>query len=202
MTVRVTFHQTCDRCSRPFGSELLNQGQQVPVVKSEGLKITRVHREISGSGEITSVPVRDVVCFDDLCPDCENAVANLIKRIRLEPELSERKRSKKEDRPSKKPAGTLPDELAGALVLDPLVEWAVETGCSTVEEVTRRLLLVRKEKHVPALAGTDDGYLSLQIDGVCRAMNLCEYKDAKLPDLTEFLVDAVGGEAETELPPI
>jgi len=84
MTVRVTFNQTCDRCERPFQSKQLKPGETVPNLKSRGY-IMWSTTTVDSTTEQSKKPV---VCFEDLCDGCREAVEKMIGRIRLDQKKS------------------------------------------------------------------------------------------------------------------
>lgn len=80
MTVRTNAVQTCDRCLKPFNEKHLKAGDEVPIFKQTGLVITK----ITGTNKEPDPKADMVLSFDDMCPDCQSAVDNLVAKIRLD----------------------------------------------------------------------------------------------------------------------
>jgi hypothetical protein len=103
MTVRTNAVQTCDRCLKPFNEKHLKAGDEVPVFKQTGLVITK----LTGTNKEPEPKSALVLSFDDMCPDCQNAVDNLIAKIRLDgsskPKAAKKRGSKKKNKPASPP---------------------------------------------------------------------------------------------------
>ena len=102
MTVRTNAVQTCDRCLKPFNEKHLKVGDEVPVFKQKGLVVSST----TGTNKEPEPKSTVVLSFDDMCPDCQNAVDNLIAKIRLDgtkPKVAKKRRSKKKDKPAPPP---------------------------------------------------------------------------------------------------
>jgi len=101
MTVRTNAVQTCDRCLKPFNEKHLKAGDEVPIFKQKGLVITGT----SGTNKDPEPKTTPILTFDDICPDCQNAVDNLIAKIRLDgtkPKkkgVAKKRGSKKKEKP-------------------------------------------------------------------------------------------------------
>lgn len=80
MTVRTNALQICDRCQKPFTEKNLKAGDAVPVFKQKGLVVT----ETLGSNQDPEPKFNVLFSFDDICPDCQTAVTNLLAKIRLD----------------------------------------------------------------------------------------------------------------------
>lgn len=105
MTVRTNAVQTCDRCLKPFNEKHLKAGDEVPTFKQTGLVITKV----TGTNKDPEPKSAPVLSFDDMCPDCQSAVDNLIAKIRLDgskPKVAKKRRSRKKDKPAPPPVET------------------------------------------------------------------------------------------------
>ena len=108
MTVRTNAVQTCDRCLKPFNEKHLKAGDEVPVFKQKGLVISST----TGTNKDPEPKTALVMSFDDMCPDCQNAVDNLIAKIRLDgakPKkkgVAKKRGSKKKDKPKPPPVET------------------------------------------------------------------------------------------------
>lgn len=106
MTIRTMAMQTCDRCLKPFNEKHLKSGDAVPIFKQRGLVVT----ETTGLSKDPEPKFNVLFSFDDLCPDCQNAVLNLLDKIRLEAKPDNRRQvpakkrsAKKQDKPAKAP---------------------------------------------------------------------------------------------------
>jgi len=87
MVVRALAVQTCDRCEKPFEERHLIACEEVPVLPQEGLVINKTR----GTNKDPTSDVEEVVSFVDLCPDCRKVISNLLARIRLDPQHTERR---------------------------------------------------------------------------------------------------------------
>jgi hypothetical protein len=83
MAVSVVVNQVCDRCLKPFVEKVLKQGEALPSLhrQTEPLSILRGDKVLAR--------------FDDLCPECEGALTNLVGRLRLDPATPVKKSHKK-----------------------------------------------------------------------------------------------------------
>jgi len=97
MTVRTNAVQVCDRCEKPFNEKHLKSGDAVPVFKQKGLVIT----EMVGTST-NEEPGHKLVCsFDDMCPKCQKAVDELIKKIKMDSKTPKKKRGAAKKRGAK-----------------------------------------------------------------------------------------------------
>lgn len=80
MTVRTNALQVCDRCQKPFNEKNLKAGDAVPTFKQKGLVVT----ETVGSNLEAEPKYNVLFAFDDMCPDCQTAVTNLLAKVRLD----------------------------------------------------------------------------------------------------------------------
>jgi len=80
MTVRTVSMQTCDRCLKPFNEKHLKAGDAVPLFKQKGLVVT----ETTGTSKDPEPKFNLLFSFDDICPDCQAAIENLLAKVRLE----------------------------------------------------------------------------------------------------------------------
>lgn len=97
MTIRTNAVQTCDRCMKPFNEKHLKSGDAVPTFKQRGLVILST----TGSNADKDMKQTPVLSFDDMCPDCQNAVDNLIDKIRLDGAKKKKAPAKKRGSKSK-----------------------------------------------------------------------------------------------------
>lgn len=72
MTIRITTHRVCDRCAKPYEEAHLKYGETVPTYDRKALKLTH--------GDHV------VLCYEDLCENCDGVVQGLIKKMKLESE--------------------------------------------------------------------------------------------------------------------
>lgn len=79
MAVSVIVNQVCDRCQKPFVEKVLKQGESMPTL----------HRQ--DEPLIISRGAKVLARFDDLCPECEGALTNLVGRLRLDPATPKKK---------------------------------------------------------------------------------------------------------------
>ncbi len=77
MAIRITSHQICDRCLKPFSQKYLEYGQDQPKYARKAIKL------LDGD--------RIVLNYQDLCESCDSVVEGLIRKLKLE---SEPKKSK------------------------------------------------------------------------------------------------------------
>lgn len=70
MAIRVTTHQVCDRCLKPYAEEHIKYGQAIPEYQRKPLRLTH--------GDHV------VLTYEDLCEDCDRVVQGLIKKMKLE----------------------------------------------------------------------------------------------------------------------
>jgi len=96
MTVRTNSVQTCDRCEKPFNEKHLKAADVVPTFKQHGLVVT----ETKGTNKDPEPKFTVVISFDDMCPDCQKAIDNLIAKMRLD---GKKKRGPAKKRGEKKP---------------------------------------------------------------------------------------------------
>lgn len=100
MTVRVTFHQTCDRCEAPYVEKFLKAGDKVPSPKSKGIIIHQLFSSEDGK-KWSDKPIATLA---DLCEKCEGVVAKALETIGGSPGKAVKaktKTGKKRGRPSK-----------------------------------------------------------------------------------------------------
>lgn len=97
MTVRVTFHQTCDRCESPFVERQLKAGEKVPTLKSKGIVIYQTNT-VDGETEQAAKPT---VAFNDLCEKCSGVVEKALTSMAPPGTKPKAKTGKKRGRPSK-----------------------------------------------------------------------------------------------------
>lgn len=98
MTVRTAALQTCDRCLKPFSEKHLSVGDKVPIFKQKGLIITQT----TGTNLEAEPKYKVLLAFDDLCPDCEKTVMNLLDRMKLDGNAGTTKRAPAKKRGSRK----------------------------------------------------------------------------------------------------
>lgn len=98
MTVRATAMQTCDRCLKPFNEKHLKAGDEVPTFKQRGLVVT----ETTGTNKDPDPKFTVLFSFDDMCPDCQKAVENLLSKLRLDGSPSKKARGPAKKRGAKK----------------------------------------------------------------------------------------------------
>jgi hypothetical protein len=72
MTIRITTHQVCDRCGKPYDEKHLKYGEDVPTFERKPLKLTH--------GDHV------VLCYEDLCENCDGVVQGLINKMKHESE--------------------------------------------------------------------------------------------------------------------
>jgi len=96
MTVRTNAVQTCDRCMKPFSEKHLKSGDAVPVFKQRGLVVT------TGTSTGDEPKFTVLFSFDDMCPDCQKAVDNLLAKVRLDAKPAAGKKGPAKKRGSKK----------------------------------------------------------------------------------------------------
>jgi len=87
MTIRITTHQVCDRCGKPYDEKHLKYGEDVPKFERKALKLTH--------GDHV------VLSFEDLCENCDPVVQGLIKKLKLESEPRKPRTEATETAPSK-----------------------------------------------------------------------------------------------------
>lgn len=87
MTIRITTHQVCDRCGKPYDEKHLKYGEDVPKFERKPLKLTH--------GDHV------VLCYEDLCENCDGVVQGLIKKMKLESEPRKVRTEVAETSPSK-----------------------------------------------------------------------------------------------------
>jgi len=132
MAVHTQSVQVCDRCLRPFQEKHLKAGDEVPTLKQSGLIITKTTGTTRAPDGHTE---KQVVKFDDLCPDCEKAVEGLIARLRLDGgdkrgKKVETKGNGKKKAPKVEEAPKVEPPPASS---EPLVERGTSEAASTVE---------------------------------------------------------------------
>lgn len=98
MTVRTNAVQTCDRCMKPFNEKHLKAGQEVPTFRQKGLIVTTT----SGTNKDEEPKLNVLFTFDDICPDCQSAVENLLDKVRLDTKPKKNKRAPAKKRGAKK----------------------------------------------------------------------------------------------------
>jgi len=101
MAIKMVVSRVCDRCMRPFGHEQLNyagNGAPFPGLARKTLTIS----ETDATGAVTVLAK-----FEDLCEECDKAVLNNIKRIRLEKDSKDKAAAdtKAADAPKTAPEG-------------------------------------------------------------------------------------------------
>lgn len=98
MTVRTNAIQTCDRCLKPFNEKHLKSGDAVPTFKQRGLVVTETTGTTTGDEPKFTV----LFSFDDMCPDCQKAVDNLLAKVRLDAKPAAAKKGPAKKRGSRK----------------------------------------------------------------------------------------------------
>ena len=104
MTVRTNAVQTCDRCEKPFNEKHLKASDVVPTFKQRGLIVT----ETKGTNQDPEPKSTVLFSFDDMCPDCQKAVDNLLVKLRMDSK-PKKKRAPAKKRGSKKDAPKTPE---------------------------------------------------------------------------------------------
>jgi len=98
MTIRTNSIQQCDRCLKPFQEKYLKSGDEVPAFKQKGLVVT----ETSGTSKDEGPKFTVLFSFEDICPKCQEVVANLLMKLRGEGKGAKKSRRVAKKRTSKK----------------------------------------------------------------------------------------------------
>lgn len=107
MTVRTAALQTCDRCLKPFNEKHLSVGDKVPIFKQKGLVVTQT----TGTNIESEPKYKILLSFDDLCPDCEKTVTNLIERMKLDGSVNTLRKAPAKKRGSAKRKKAAPEAV-------------------------------------------------------------------------------------------
>jgi len=98
---------------KPFNERYLKAGEAVPVFKQKGLVVT----ETTGSSQEKEPKYSVLFTFEDMCPECQKSVANLLDKVRLDAKPATNKRGPAKRRNRKKKDEPKTEEYTEAKVV-------------------------------------------------------------------------------------